>query len=138
MVKGQSKLRRQLQAVPADIEAAVTPVLKAEATAMVAQMRALAAVDGMEIGWTDGDVPKGAFAIARSRPRDGITITFWAKHRSGNAAWFEFGTALRRQKSGKSTGRIVASPFFFPVYRAHRAGLKRRINKAVRDAVAKA
>lgn len=137
MVKGTAALRRRLQAVPAAVGAAVGQVLRVEAAQMVLQMQALAP-EGVQIGWTDGDAPAGAIAIARSRPQDGLTITIWARHRSGNAAWFEFGTAIRRHKSGKSTGAITASPFFWPVYRARGKTARARINKAARDAFAKA
>ena len=86
------------------------------------------------IGWTWGDLPPGTFMIdeIRSGRNQGdqyatLRIKFYAGAGEGFYARFhEFGT-----KDGKTPAR----PFFYPVWKQHRAKYRALIRKRVRDAI---
>lgn len=148
-VEGGDALRARFKAIPAAVREAVAKALEQSAEEIVQMMRRLApnaAVAG-GVGWTWGDAPAGSIVIGRVRSgrRQGATfgkmqITIFSAHFT--AGWWEFGTAERFHKSGKSTGQIVASPYFFPSYRAlarrARSRAARAMNKAAREAFGRA
>lgn len=87
------------------------------------------------IGWTWGEVPAGSFTIAdiRSGRNAGEQYaTLQLKIYAGNreafyGRWQEFGTTEH-----------AAQPFFFSVWKKHRAAFRRRIRTAVRKAIREA
>ena len=140
MVKGVAQFRARMRELPDIMQTELTAEIEKTAEMVVKEMRLLNPLPGsISIGWTWGDAPRGSVTVGRvaGREYDRISVTIYAKGDKFPAAWFEFGTAERFHKSGKSTGRIVASPFFFPVYRANRRRIKTRIKSAVRRAVKK-
>lgn len=136
VVKGVEQFRQRLRAIPGNVRDEVVLTLQRVAENIVGDMRVLNPLSDadIEINWTWGDAPAGSISLGRVAKTyyEKIGITIYARGRSINAAWFEFGTAERFHKSGKGTGRIVAQPFFFPAYRANRTRARRAISAAVR------
>jgi hypothetical protein len=133
-------LRRKFRQLPQVVNDALTKQVEKEASKLVAEMRFLAPVPGLEIAWTWGDAPRGAVVVrqVRNRERADLSVTIYARGRSVDARWFEFGTNERVQATtGRRTGRIVAQPFFFPPYRANRQRIRNNIRAALRRAVKK-
>lgn len=149
MVAGVMKFRRRLEKVAPAIFAEVRPVLEREATKLVAQMKALAPVlkepDGRRrpgalrdsINWTWGNAGPGLAVLGRvSTSRSaGIFITIYAGSRDKSlgvddafyAVFQEFGTEHH-----------PASPYFFPVIRANRQGVRSAITRAAKRGARKA
>jgi len=135
MVKGVSRFQRKMKAIPDSVREEVTRTIEGAANDLVADMRTLNPLPNeIEINWTWGDAPKGAVTLGRvGRNRyDKIAATIYARGDTFAAHWFEFGTAPRFQATtGRATGRIEESPFFFPAYRGNRRRLRARITRAV-------
>lgn len=149
MVWGVADLRRQLDSVPRYVQKAIKEQIEKEARKLVGWMRGLNPMPGtITIDWTWGDVPAGALRIGQVKDRKYSTISIQVyatatteEYPDGFAAvasWAEFGTNERVRKDGSGTGRIIASPYFFPVYRANRRGIRSNISRAVTRAVKKA
>lgn len=139
MVQGLAAFERRWSAIPANVRKAVMDTLEQNAQELVAEMDRVKPLAEIEVGWTWGKPPKGAVAVAKAATTErGLAITVWARAPQGsgfNAAWFEFGTGERQHNSGKSTGRITASPFFYPVYRARRRRVRSRLTRNVNKAI---
>lgn len=139
MVKGREKLQRQLGRFGGAIHDELVKQIEKEAARLVREMKVLVPVDSGDlrdsIGWTWGDAPPGAMVVMRyngGRSHDVIAATIYAGSRGGDQDAFyahfqEFGTV-----------KTPASPFFFPVYRANRARIRRNLKNAVNRAVKKA
>lgn len=119
-----------MRGLQTNLVAAIEAEIAKSAEEIVREMRAVAPKDtgavALSIGWTWGAAPKGTVAVAQSRAAraDGLVATVFAG--GGDqfyARFLEFGTI-----------RMVARPFFFPVYRANRRRVLGRINRAVRKA----
>lgn len=132
---GQAALHKQLERVPALLLAELRQVLEQEAAKLVEEMRTLVPVDEGDlrdsIGWTWGDVPKGALKIGSvgGKSYGKLSITIYAGDFKGSkdkfyAYFVEFGTV----KTG-------AQPFFFPVYRSNKKRIKARISRGVKRAM---
>jgi hypothetical protein len=144
-----AKLSRKLAALKGLPQERLTTAIERQAEAVVRDMRAVLAATSpavarrVEIAWTWGRAPRGAVTIdqVRGKDRASLTVTLYARARQGSgldARWFEFGTAPRVQrKTGRRTGRIVARPFFFPVYRANRQRVLANLRSTLRRAVRK-
>jgi hypothetical protein len=142
-------LKAKFRALPDTIEEALKKQFEKEAEKLVKEMRLFlgaswpALEDDIEINWTWGDAPAGAVTVGSYGRKDtaALVVTIYARAVSGSgvsAAWFEFGTAERVQKkTGRRTGRITASPFFFPPYRANRQRIRNNLRGALRRAVRK-
>lgn len=144
MVKGLAKFKTRMRKAPQILRDEVVLSMQRTAEKVTKEMRVFNPLSDadIEINWTWGDAPPGSIKIGKvgAREYEKIAITIYARSPSGsgfNAAWFEFGTAERFHKSGKSTGRITAQPFFYPVYRANKSRIKSTIRAAVRRAVKK-
>lgn len=94
----------------------------------------------IEVGWTWGDVPRGAISIGKVANKEFQIVRTWIYARGipysdpekgFAAAWFEFGTDDRYHKSGKFVGRIQAVPFFFPNYKRRKANIQRNLKNAI-------
>ncbi|SFC77688.1 hypothetical protein [Tropicimonas isoalkanivorans] len=141
MVKGVAAFRKRMRDIPAKVRMEVTAAIEASAEEVVRDMRVLNPLPGdIEIGWTWGKAPKGAISIGRvaGREHDKIGATIYARGDDFAAAWFEFGTSPRFQKTGKGVGRITAQPFFYPAYRANKRRIRSRITRAVKRGMKKA
>lgn len=135
MVKNFGKFQRRLRAIPLNVRLEVTRQLEKEADKIVKLMRAFAPKGSTRqlvesIGWTWGDVPKGAITVGRvaRNEYDQIAISIYA---GGGAAFYarfqEFGTA-----------KMPANPFFFPVWNGEKRRAKANIRNAVRRAIKRA
>lgn len=150
MVQGVAKFKARMRNIPEVVRAEIVKQLEKEAGKVVAFMASLNPLPGtIRIDWTWGDTPAGAVTIGtvRGQEHDRIAITIYAtastsKYPGGIAAiarWWEFGTAPRRQKTtGRYTGYIPASPFFYPAWRAERRRVKGNIARAVKRGFKKA
>ena len=140
MVKNVDKFKARLRAAPEVVRKDLKVAIEKAAESVVQDMRIFNPLpNDIEIGWTWGDAPDGAITVSsfKGTEFDWIKVTIYAKGDNFPAAWFEHGTANRFHKSGKSTGRIVASPFFYPVFRANKSRIKSRISRALRAAIKK-
>ncbi|MBN8292808.1 HK97 gp10 family phage protein [Rhodobacter sp. NTK016B] len=125
---------RRWERIPQVVKAEVTAEMEAIATEIVADMQRLAPnKDGdlaASIGWTWGDAPAGTLAIGSFRGSEygAMRITIYA---GGGDAFY-----ARFQEFG--TTKMNANPFFFPVYRAWRPEIRRRIRRAISRGLKKA
>lgn len=139
MVQGLAQLQRKLTVtIPAKVEVATRAAMEKGAEELVAMMKRLAPFEDIResIKWTWGDAPKGSFTIFKAsggQEYAALRITIYAK--DWRAHWFEFGTEERFTKTGQHTGKITATPFFFPSYRAMRKRLKSRITRQMKKAI---
>ena len=127
-LKGLPELKRKLVALKVKTEAEIQPVMATAAGEVVAMMRRFVPVDEGDlrdsIGWTFGEAPKRTIKIGKFK-QGSLTVTIYA---GGEQAFYahmvEFGTI-----------KTSAQPFFWPSWRAMRKPIKRRIAKAIQDAV---
>lgn len=139
-----------MRAIPPRVEADIRRSIERIARQIVGQMERINPLPGdIKIGWTWGRPPRGAVVLARSgppRPGQRLQATIYATATTSRfpagagfpivARWFESGTVPRYQRrSGRYTGRIVAQPYFFPVFRAERRRARSAITRAVRRAI---
>ncbi|RHZ96462.1 HK97 gp10 family phage protein [Cereibacter sphaeroides] len=162
MVKGVAEFQRRLRAIPKNVHDEVVAAMEKAAGEIVREMEAANPLPGtIRLDWTWGDAPAGAITVGKvgsgakkGQEFDKLTITVFATAVTAEypggfpaiARWFEFGTSERfwsqrkkirsatfvTGKSSKSTGRIVAQPFFYPAFRANRSRVKAAISRAVR------
>lgn len=143
--KGLPKLKAQLIALKEKTRDDMKPALAGAADTVVAMARSLVPEDSGDlrnsIGWTWGSAPKGSISLTTAKVGN-LRITIFAGNSTAYYARFvEFGTAPHKQGGqfkGTEHPGTAARPFFFPAYRASRKDIKRRIRKALRDAVQKA
>lgn len=147
MVNGVAQLRAKFAKVPDLVKDELMAVMEKSAKEMVSEMNALKPIPEITVHWTWGEVPKGSLKIGTFRGNEygRIAITIYATaHESdfGNFPaitwWFEFGTAMRQHKTGKSTGQIQPQPYFFPVVRSNKSRVRGRLTRAVNSAMKKA
>ena len=152
-LKGLPELKRKLIALQEHTAAEVAPALIKAADDTTGMMKRLAPVDEGDlrnsIGWTFGEVPKGAISLkTRSVLVKGqiMKITIYAgDEKAYYARWVEFGTRAHNVAKGgglKSfSGEAVthpgagARPFFYPSWRAMKKPIKKAISKAIQEAV---
>ncbi len=149
MVKGISELRARFQAVPRKVRDEVTAEIEKQARQLVSQMRQLNRYGDIRVNWTWGDAPAGALVVGRAFGRDygRVAATIYAigprladsRVPITLAEVVEFGSKPRRQRStGRRTGSMPATPYFFPVYRANRSRARGAITRAITRAVKRA
>lgn len=147
MAELSPRLQARLAKVPAIAADAAAQAMEEGADEIVAAMKAAAPVLKSpdrrrkagalrdSIGWTWGEVPAGSFVIADVRSgKNKVTqyATLRLKIYAGNreafyGAWQEFGTS-----------QAPAQPFFFSIWKAHKAKFRSRIASAVRKAIKEA
>lgn len=140
MVEGIGKFRARMAKAGGIISAEVAVAMERAADDLVKAMRSVNPLPAdILVDWTWGKPPKGAISVGKvaGGEDDKAAITIYSRGDTFAAHWFEFGTAERFHKSGKSVGSIKAQPFFFPVYRANKASIKRRMSAAVTRAAKK-
>jgi hypothetical protein len=147
VVNGVAQLRAKFARVPELVKDELMVAMEKSAKEMVSEMNALAPIPEIVVGWTWGEVPKGALKIGQFKGSDygRIAITIYAtavESDFGNfpaiARWFEFGTAPRQHKTGKSTGQISAQPYFYPVVRSNKSRVRGRMTRAVNKGMKRA
>jgi hypothetical protein len=144
MVQGIDQLRRRFERVAPELRKQLRPELEAIARQIVAQMETLKPNAAIAIKWKWGGAPGGSIVLGAvaGAASDSEKISIYATVQTSEypggfpalARWFEFGTRERFHKSGKSVGSITAQPFFFPVYRANKPTIRRRIARKVNQA----
>lgn len=142
MIRDAKRLEQKLtRSIPQAVRLRVREAMEKGAQEVVATMRGMAP-DWLrdKVNWTWGDAPAGAMVLGNFAGGGDYRITFYVD--DYRAAWFEFGTADRVQKStGRRVGRIVPQPFFWPAWRLNRRRVRSRItramNKAIREGVAR-
>lgn len=148
MVKGLASTNRRLRKIPKVVKQELVSQLEKEAGKVVALMTALKPIPEIEIGWTWGDAPAGSVTLGtvRGRSFEQIKITIFATAKTSEfpggfaavAGWFEHGTKERFTDSGAYRGRIAASPYFFPAWRAERTRVKGNVTRAIKRGFKKA
>lgn len=142
MVNGIENIRRLHKSIPQRVRAEVTAQLETEAQKFVQEANAIKPDEKITIGWTWGSAPAGAITVGKvaNREYEKIAITIYAigplledaRVPISLADVFEFGTNPRTQRStGKFTGSMPASPYFFPTYRANRRRVRANLSRAV-------
>lgn len=143
-VLGLDRLKRKLAKFPEVVEAEIRAAMEQSANEIVKMAKSLAPVDSGElrdsIGWTWGEAPEGAMVLGKvQKNKSGnLVITVYA---GGGEAFYarfvEFGTAPHLNKgrfAGSDHPGTVATPFFYPAYRATRKRAKGRVTRAVNKA----
>lgn len=147
MVNGLPALRAKFAKVPELVKDELMAAMEKSAKEMVSEMNALAPIPEITVDWTWGEVPKGALKVGTFRGNEygRIAITIYATATESDFGnfpaltwWFEFGTAVRRHKSGKSTGQIQAQPYFYPVVRSNKSRVRGRMTRAVNKGMKRA
>lgn len=136
-IANADRLLRKLRKLPDAARQQIRAAMAEQAEEIVEMMRRLAPAHiKPTLGWKwGGRAPKGSMSIGRVQVPTGdtaMTLTIYATE--WTSRWFEFGTAERFHKSGKSVGAITPHPFFFPSWRAGRKGAKAKMRTAIRKA----
>ena len=132
MVKGLAQFNRRWKAIPKAARINVRAAMEDMASDLVEEMwvRAPYGETGRlsaSIGWTWGEAPKGSLTLGTVGGKEygALRITIYA---GGGEAFYarfhEFGTV-----------DMPARPFFFPVWRARRTRIRRRISLAISKAI---
>lgn len=128
MVQGLDWLKRKLRVtIPKRVKDHTEEALKRAARAITDTMEGFAPQDTGRlkgsIGWTMGELPKGALGSKDYKPDHNSTVATIYAGDSGAfyVRFVEFGTQ-----------NMSARPFFYPAYRLHRKGIKGRITRAIK------
>lgn len=146
MVTGADAVARKLAALHNQVPEVLRPALVKAGEEIAADMRTLA-----ESSRRTGDLiesitvtaPGGTTPAHSADGGQRVAGEFEVLVTAGNADarhthLVEGGTKERRHKSGASTGKMPAAPFFNPAWRLNRQRLQRRINRLLRRAVREA
>lgn len=136
-ILNSDRLLKKMTRIPDAARAQIRLAMAEQADDIVELMQRLAPPHiKPTVGWKwGGRAPKGSMSIGRVQVPAGpsvMALTIYATE--WTSRWFEFGTAERFHKDGKSVGAIAAIPFFFPSWRAGRKTAKRKMRAAVRAA----
>lgn len=140
-VQNVQRLLRKMAAIPKAAQDEIKAAMAEQADEIVALMRRLAGDPKIvaSIGWTWGNsAPKGAKALAsvHTQAISDLAITIFAGSNDAfYTRWWEFGTAERHWKSGKSTGAMPRRPFFYVSWRASKKTARNKMRAALRKAV---
>ncbi|MBU3262065.1 hypothetical protein KPG71_18750 [Roseovarius sp. PS-C2] len=150
MVQGVAKFRRKFREAPKIIHERLARGLERIGDEVVAEIDLLNPLpETIKIGWTWGDAPRGSVTLGSvgKQGYETLKITIFATAATSEypagfpavAAWFEFGTNLRVQKTtGREVGRITAQPYFWPTIRANKKSIRSRLQGILRRAIKKA
>ena len=150
MTRGlEARLNRAVEAV----ETAIRRSMEEAAEDLVQFMKQLAPVEEGDlrksIGWTWGDAPEGSVSVD-TVISSGVKITIYAGRGLDipmRARWVEFGTAPHSVAKGGGTKAGIAAlaagdgkphpgakahPYFYPAYRAKKAGIIRRMRREIK------
>lgn len=144
-MKGSREFVAKLGQLPKLVEAEVVKALQTGANEAVALIDSLA--PGPLKGrtkWRWGPPPKASRGLMSvGEPGSRLQVSIYVEDPATDAQdsrshWFEFGTGDRSQKTtGRRTGRMPATPFFYPGWRLIRRRVKRRIATALSRAIKK-
>ena len=131
---GLAKLQKKLNAMPQIAKDEIKRALEQSANEIVELAKKLVPEDTGalkdSIGWTYGDVPRGAMTLGKvfaSKLATDLTITIYAGNSEAYyARWVEFGTQ-----------KMAARPYFYVSYRANKKRAKGRITRAINKAAKK-
>ena len=137
-IEGLDALRRRWARIPQLMQDNVRIALEKLADEIVKEMKAAAPkgetlrlVDS--IGWTWGDAPAGAMTIGRAKRSGGSDLAYGTMqitiYAGGGDAFYAIYQEL-------GTVNMLARPFFFNVWRQKKKGLKRRVQNAIKAALA--
>jgi len=131
-VEGLDALRRRWSRIPQIMQDNVRIALEKLADEIVAEMKAAAPKGETlklveSITWTWGSAPAGAMTIGSFGGKDYGTMRITIHAGGGDALYAKF------QEFG--TVKMPAHPFFYPVWRKKRRGLKRRIQNAIKESM---
>jgi HK97 gp10 family phage protein len=136
-VEGLEAARAKMRALPVEVQAAVRSEMERIAEEMVIAMRAACPKDSGElatsIGWTWGQAPSGSLTVT-TFGTDDFSLTIFA---GSSATEVTNSRGARFQKAKLlefGTKEMAAQPYFFPVIRAYKRSVTRRINAAGRKA----
>jgi hypothetical protein len=149
VVTGVNQLRARFNKVPNIVRVELERQIAKEADKLVTQMNLVRPNDAIEVAWTWGENPKGSLRIGQAYGKEygKVSATIYAtaktkKYPNGFpmlAVWFEFGTSGRVQKTtGRYSGIMSASPFFYPVFRASKGNIQSNLKRAVTRGMKKA
>jgi len=135
LVKNVAGFQRKMRAVPLIVRLELVKQLEKEADKIVKLMRAFAPRGSSlqlveSIGWTWGDVPKGAITVGQVRGSKYNRIAIKIYAGGGDAFYARF------QEFG--TVNMAANPFFYPVFRAEKRRAKAGIRRALKRGIKKA
>ncbi|TPW28609.1 HK97 gp10 family phage protein [Martelella alba] len=144
MVDGLAAFNRRWGRMPAAVRRAVQEAMETGARETVEAMNGRTPIPEIIVAWTWGNAPAGSVTLAAADAPDSVgdlRITIYATAVIGSgsfpaiARWFEFGTSERHKKTGQYTGRITASPFFYPTWRSYQRRVKSRLSRAMGKAI---
>lgn len=118
-IRGSESFKKRLAALKKEVEPQVAAALADSAKIVQQRIKQYAPVD-------DGDL-RESIEMARASDRmtkAGANVRYKVFTDLFYSKWVELGTKNRK-----------ATPFFFPAYRVERKGVRRRVNKAIRDAI---
>lgn len=146
-VLGLARLKRKLKRFPDVAAAHIKAQMEEAADEIVAMMKRLLPKNYVDlinsIGWTWGEVPKGAVVVAKVKSKRGgnLTLTIYAGDKKAfYARWVEFGTPPHLNGGMFADTQhpgTKAQPYFYVSWRANRNGARRRMRKAIRDSAKK-
>lgn len=154
MVQGVAEFKRRWDAIPQAVREAVRQRLEEVATDLVADMKRLVprrtGTLADSIGWTWGDAPAGSMTIGEVKGNKYATmriIVYAGDERTKTTQRRASGTRKRdRNRSGTfdsnyaryvefGTVKMAPRPFFYPVWRVRRRGVRSKITRALNKAI---
>lgn len=145
-MRGAREFAAKLGALPRLVEDEVRKALEQGAHEAVAVIDSLApaALKG-RTKWVWGPPPKATRGlISFGEPGSRLLVSVYVDDpgtgaQDTRAHWFEFGTGERVQKTtGRRTGRMPATPFFWPGWRLARKRARNRLSRALGRGIKKA
>lgn len=133
-LQGLPELKKKLILLRTKTEAAIAPVMAEAGNEITEMMKRLVPVDRGtlrdSIGWTFGEAPEGSIKVGTFK-QGALTLTIYAGSKEAfYARWVEFGT-----HGSAGHAATPAQPFFYVSWRANRKPVKRKIAKAIQEAV---
>lgn len=126
---GRKSVADRLAALPAAVKRALEPALAREASALVDAMKRAAPVEDALEAHPGG--LRDSLHVAPAKRELSVRIVADARDEQGHvfAAHVEFGHL------SQGGTHVPARPFFFPVWRANRRAIKRRLSTVSRKAI---
>jgi hypothetical protein len=145
-MRGARELAAKFGALPKIVEDELRKALEQGAREAVSVIESLAPppLKG-RTKWVWGPAPKssrGIVSVGQAESR--LQISVYVEDPATDAQdarshWFEFGTGERVQKTtGRATGRMPATPFFYPGWRLTRKKARARLARALSRGIKKA
>jgi hypothetical protein len=134
-LQGLDKLKAKLAKVPVATQKALKGQLKIEADDMVSAIQR--AMDVAYAGQNDKDLTRLRDSVhAYENPSRVIAYTILADAKDADGKFI--GSHVEAGHRTVDGGHVAARPVFYPIYRSRKKAMKRRLNKAARDATKQA